>query len=47
MDLGGPTLERTVVSLYKEREGGFRHRYKREAEREEGHRKTEAEIVVM
>lgn len=29
MDLGGPTLERTVVSLYKEREGGFRHRYKR------------------
>ena len=31
----------------QEREGGFRHGYKREAEREEGHRKTEAEIVVL
>ena len=33
-------------SVFVQREGGFRHRYKREAEKEEGHRKTEAEIVV-
>lgn len=48
MDLGGPTLERTVVSLYKKEEReDLDTGTKREAEREEGHRKTEAEIVVM